>query len=183
VEGGFAVAEALLLPLHALVIRKLGAPKNPELAVGAVSETGREWLDRSLVLATGATEDYLQREIADQVAEAKRRQQEYALGQGPAAVKGGTAIVVDDGIATGASALVAARSARDLEAQRVVLATPIASRQAERLLRPEVDELVVLTTPDPFYAVGLHYEYFDQLSDRDVMRYLSEAHRREGVSQ
>jgi putative phosphoribosyl transferase len=117
------------------------------------------------------------------VAEAKRRQQEYAVGQGPAAVTGSTAIVVDDGIATGASALVAVRSARDLEARDVVLATPVASRQAEQLVGPEVDELVVLATPDPFYAVGLHYAYFDQLSDRDVMRYLSEAQQWQGVSQ
>jgi putative phosphoribosyl transferase len=172
VEVGFAVARALDLPLSALVVRKLGAPGNPELALGAVSETGRQWLDQAIVLASGADAGYVDHEITLQVAEARRRHEAYAVAEGPAAVAGKTGIVVDDGIATGASALVAVQSARDLGATRVVLATPVASPQATGLLRPEVDEFVVLATPDPFFAVGMFYQHFGQLSDDDVRRYL-----------
>lgn len=175
VEVGFAVAQSLSLPLHALIVRKVGAPNNPELALGAVSETGQQWLDSGLVIATGAGKEYLAREIEQQVTEARRRQHAYAVEDGLGQVTGKTGIVVDDGVATGASALVAVRSVRDLGASRIVLATPVASRQAERLLRPEVDDLVVLATPDPFFAVGMFYERFDQLSDDDVKRYLHQA--------
>jgi predicted phosphoribosyltransferase len=174
VTVALGVAETLRLPLHALVVRKLGAPHNPELAIGAVSETGQLWIDRGLILATGTSETYLAREIERQVEEARRRQQEYAAG-GEDPVAGATCIVVDDGIATGASAVVGARSARDLGAERVVLATPVASRQASDLLRGEVDEFVVLSTPDPFIAVGLYYDSFEQTTDDEVIHALHQA--------
>jgi predicted phosphoribosyltransferase len=172
---GLGVCEVVRLPLHALVVRKLGSPHNPELAVGAVSETGQLWIDRGLVLATGTTEAYLEREIARQIEEARRRKAEYDAGEAAGSVRGATAIVVDDGIATGSSALVGVRSARDLGAARVVLATPVASPQAVQLLRPEVDDLVVLETPDPFVAVGLYYEDFEQTTDGEVIAALHEA--------
>jgi putative phosphoribosyl transferase len=169
---GVGVAETLGLPLRALVVRKLGAPHNPELAIGAVSETGQLWVDTGLVLATGASGSYLQTEIARQVEEARRRKAEYG---GETSVEGVTGIVVDDGIATGASALVGVRSARDLGAERVVLATPVASPQAAAALRSEVDGLVVLETPDPFVAVGLYYANFEQTTDDEVVGALREA--------
>lgn len=182
VAVGFAVAEALRLPLHALIVRKIGAPQNPELAIGAVSETGQQWLDMALVRATGSDDAYLQREIAEQVAEARRRQQQYRVAAGPDAVRGHPAIVVDDGIATGASALVAVRSARDLGARRVLLATPVASPQAVELLRPRVDELELLRTPDPFIAVGLHYGNFEQVTDQEVIKYLERANHQDSAA-
>jgi putative phosphoribosyl transferase len=154
------------------VVRKLGAPHNPELAIGAVSETGRLWIDRALVLATGASESYLQSEMARQVQEAQRRKAEYG---GETSLLGAAGIVVDDGIATGASALVGVQAARDLGAGRVVLATPVASIQAAASLRPEVDELVVLETPEPFVAVGLYYDNFDQTTDDEVVQALRSA--------
>lgn len=169
---GYAVAEALRLSLGVLVVRKLGAPNNPELAMGAVSETGVQWLDPKIARATGATESYIAREIAVQTEEARRRRQEYSVGPGLEEVRDKTAIVVDDGIATGATALVAAQSAQGLGAARVVLATPVASLQAVQLLRPEVDQLVTLEVPDPFLAVGFHYRHFGQISDQEVVRYL-----------
>lgn len=172
---GYGAAQEIGAPLHALVVRKLGAPSNPELAIGAVSETGEQVVDTALLQATGASAQYLQREIASQMAEARRRQEEYRTGPGLEAVRGRTAIVTDDGIATGASALVAVRSARSLGAARVVLAAPVASRQAEHLLRPEADALVVLETPEPFIAVGMYYQDFEQTSDADVKRYLAMA--------
>ena len=174
---GYAVAKELNLPLRALIVRKVGAPRNPELALGAVSETGVRWLDTSLVKATGASEEYVQGEIAAQVAEARRRQQEYAsgLGLGLEIVQGRQAIVVDDGIATGATAIVALRSARDLGASEIVLATPVASTQAVKLLQPAAGRLVVLHVPDPFLAVGFHYQHFDQVTDAEVINLLRSA--------
>jgi putative phosphoribosyl transferase len=178
---GYAVAESLNLPLRALVVRKVGAPNNPELALGAVSETGEQWLDPNIVRATGATESYLEREIAAQVAEAQRRQREYTIDSGLEVVRGQPAIIVDDGIATGATALVAIRSARDLGASEVILATPVASPQAVQLLTPYVDRMVILKTPEPFLAVGLHYRHFDQVSDAEVVRYLRLASAQQGA--
>jgi putative phosphoribosyl transferase len=174
----FACAEDLGLPLQALVVRKLGAATNPELAIGAVSETGVRWLDRNLAQATGSSDRYLEREIEAQVAEARRRQHEYAIGPGLQTIKDRTAIVVDDGIATGATALVACTSARDLGAREVILATPVASEHAVRFLEPAVDRIVVLQTPEPFFAVGLYYEQFDQVTDAEVKHYLALANDR-----
>jgi putative phosphoribosyl transferase len=171
---GYAVAKQLKLPLDALVVRKLGAPHNPELAIGAVSENGVKWLDYSIVREVGASERYIEREVAAQQAEAQRRQREYR-GDATLRVRGHTAIVVDDGIATGATALVGAQSARRLEAARVVLATPVASPQAASALKPYVDQLVALQTPDPFLAVGMHYEHFGQVTDAEVVRLLKES--------
>jgi putative phosphoribosyl transferase len=169
---GYAVAEALGLPLSALVVRKIGAPQNPELAIGAVSETGVQWLDSGLVRATGASDSYIAGEVAAQVGEARRRQAEYGTGPGLETVRDRVAVVVDDGIATGATALVAVRSARGLSASRVILATPVASRQAVDLLSQVADRVVAVATPDPFIAVGLYYEDFQQVTDTEVKWYL-----------
>lgn len=172
---GYGVSQSLHLPLQALVVRKLGAPHNPELAIGAVSETGVQWLDPYLVAATGASEAYIRGAEARELAEARRRQDEYHTGPGLESIRGLTAILVDDGIATGATAMAAVRSARALGADRVILAAPVASAPATQLLRPETDDLVVLDIPNPFYAVGLYYRNFDQVSDDDVIKYLDAA--------
>lgn len=165
---GYALAHELALPLQALVVRKVGSPENRELALGAVTGTGAQWLDEHLVAVTGATDTYLAREIAFQEAEARRLQQRFAARPGLDTVRGKTAIIVDDGIATGASALVAVRSARSLGAVHVVLAVPVASAQAIENLHHQVDDLVILSTPNPFLAVGIHYDDFGQVSDAEV---------------
>ncbi|MGH2449033.1 MAG: phosphoribosyltransferase family protein [Chloroflexota bacterium] len=175
VPVGFAVAERLHLPLRALVIRKLGAPRNPELAIGAVSETGAVQLDPQVIQASGATAAYIEAEMSQEMREARRRQEEYATGPDLASIEGRTAIITDDGIATGSSAVVAVKSARDLGARTVVLAVPVASRQSIEMLEPLVDRLVVLAEPDPFLAVGLYYQDFGQVSDAEVISYLSRA--------
>jgi putative phosphoribosyl transferase len=170
-----AVASRLRLPLRALIARKVGAPGNPELAIGAVSETGLRWIHYALAREVGATERYIDREVALQLAEAERRRREYGEQSAPDILGGRTAIVVDDGIATGATTLVAIQSARNLGASHVVLAVPVASPHAVRMLTPYVDKAVVLAQPDPFLAVGIHYERFEQVDDREVMRYLTPA--------
>ncbi|HEX6507768.1 MAG TPA: phosphoribosyltransferase family protein [Chloroflexota bacterium] len=176
---GYAVAETLHLPLHALVVRKLGAPFNPELAIGAVSETRAFWLDEGVVAATGATHEYIQHEIAQQVAEARRQQQAYAVGPPLETVRGKTAIVVDDGIATGSSALVGAMSAHDLGASGVIVAAPVASRQAVEMLRQSASRVIALVQPDPFWAVGIYYRNFDQVTDAEVIDCLKRANSRQ----
>src|SRR5947209_5594519 len=178
VEVGAAVAEALHLPLRALVVRKVRAPRNPELAVGAVSETGLRWIDRRLKGPTGASETYLEDAVAFEEAEAKRQHLLYGLDDLRDTVQGRTAILVDDGIATGATSLVAIKSVRDLGASRVVMATPVAPTQATSGLAPYADEVIVLITPEPFQAVGLHYQHFDQVDDETVVRLLHDARSR-----
>lgn len=174
VEVGAAVAAELRLPLRALVVRKVGAPSNPELALGAVSETGIQWIDDRLKKPTGASDRYLAQTVAAERAEAQRQHLKYAVGSSRESLRGCVAILVDDGIATGATALVAIRSVRDLGATRIVLATPVASMQAMNVLAKYADEVIVLVTPEPFQAVGLHYRHFAQLDDEAVIRRLQE---------
>lgn len=169
---GWATAGALRLPLGALVVRKVGAPQNSELALGAVSETGERWIDWEICATVHADDAYVAAETARQVEEARRRRETYGTATAAGLVRDRTAIVVDDGIATGATALVALRSVRGLGARALVLATPVASTPAVRLLRSETEHLVVLHTPSPFLAVGLYYADFSQVSDEDVLRHL-----------
>ncbi|GAC1399967.1 MAG: phosphoribosyltransferase [Chloroflexota bacterium] len=177
VAVGFFVARALKLPLVALCVRKLGAPNNAELAIGAVSETGEVWVDRSMAEATNASESYVRAEVEAQILEAQRRRKLYSIGPQPELMKGREVIVVDDGIATGATALVALQSARRLGASRIVLATPAASSGAMRTLQLYVDQAIVLVVPDPFLAVGMYYKRFGQIDDDEVIRYLTDANR------
>ena len=181
VAVGAAVAEALGLPLGVLVVRKVGAPNQKELAIGAVGETGVRHLDDHLVRVTGASERFIQAEIEREVTEARRREATYGKNR-PATIRGRTAIVVDDGIATGATALVGLLTARDLGAAHVILATPVASRQAVQTLAPYAESMTVLATPDPFIAVGMYYSHFDQVSDGEVIHLLEVAQRREDMA-
>jgi predicted phosphoribosyltransferase len=169
-----AVARALGAPLDIVVPRKVGAPGNPELGLGAVAP-GVRVLDERLIAELRVPPDYLEREIAAQEREIERRQRAYRRGRPPVGVEGKVAIVVDDGVATGGTAVAAARWARREGAKRVVLAVPVAPAQALRTLGREVDELVVLATPDPFYAVGQWYSDFTQVSDDEVIELLSGA--------
>jgi putative phosphoribosyl transferase len=169
-----AVARALGAPLDIVVPRKVGAPGNPELGLGAVAP-GVRVLDERLIAELRVPPDYIEREIAAQEREIERRQRAYRGGRPPVAVQGKVAIVVDDGVATGGTAVAAARWARREGAKRVVLAVPVAPAQALRTLGREVDELVVLATPDPFYAVGQWYSDFTQVSDDEVVELLSRA--------
>lgn len=174
---GYAVAEALHLPLQTLVVRKVGAPCEPELALGAVSETGACWLDRGIIQAVGASPGYVDEEVTRKQKEAQERRAKYTAGPDLQTIRGKRAIVVDDGIATGATALVAVQSARRLGASSVVLAIPLATEEAVKLLKPHVDELIVLATPRHFFAIGPYYRDFDQVSDDEVIRYLRLAER------
>jgi putative phosphoribosyl transferase len=174
VPVAFEVAQALDAPLDVLIVRKLGWPANPEVAMGAIGEGGFEVLDRSLI-----SEGHLTRE---QVAEVVRREQailqarlkQLRPGGARLDLTGRTAVIVDDGLATGASASVACQVARHLGANRVVLAIPVAPRQALAGFRG-ADEIVCLSTPTPFWAVGQQYEDFSPTSDAEVVDLLQRA--------
>jgi putative phosphoribosyl transferase len=168
---GEAVARALGAPLDVVIPRKIGAPGNPELGVGAIAP-GVRVLDERMVEALGVSPEYLEREIAAQQAEIERRLRLYRAGRPPVELRGRTAVVVDDGIATGGTAAAALRWARAQGAASVVLAVPVAPVASLVRLRSEADGIVVLATPEPFLAVGEWYRRFDQTTDDEVIEAL-----------
>lgn len=169
---GEAVARALGLPLDVVVPRKIGAPGNPELGLGAIAP-GVRVLDEWLIERLGVTEEYLEREIEAEEREIERRERVYRAGRPPVDVAGKVAIVVDDGVATGGTAIAALRWARAQGAARVVLAVPVAPPGSVVKLAREADEVVVLETPEPFFAVGEWYRRFDQTTDEEVIAALA----------
>jgi putative phosphoribosyl transferase len=177
-RGGVIVAEVVArtlgVPLDVVVPRKVGAPGNPELGLGAVAP-GVRVLDPWLIERLGVTEEYLEREIAAEEAETIRRVRVYRGDRPPLELVGKTAIVIDDGVATGGTAVAAIRWARAQGAGKVVLAVPVAPPQTMERLRHEADEVVALATPEPFFAVGEWYRRFDQTSDEEVIEALRRA--------
>lgn len=172
VEVAAVVARRLRAPLDVVIPRKVGAPGNPELGLGAVAE-GVRVLDRRLMGVLGVTEDYLSAEIAAQEEEIRRRSSAYRGGRPPVALEGKVAVVVDDGVATGGTAAAALRWARARGARRVVLAVPVAPGEVRRRMSREADELRILHTPEPFYAVGQWYREFPQVGDERVVELLA----------
>ena len=181
VEVAAAVADALDAPLDVVIPRKIGAPGNPELGLGAVAE-GVEVLDERLVRMLGVDEDYLRSEIAAQQEETARRSAAYRRGREPLSVEGKVALVVDDGVATGGTAAAAVRWAKRKGAARVVLAVPVAPPDTVQRLGAEADQVVALATPEPFFAVGQWYTDFPQASDDEVVRLLAERAGGEGAT-
>lgn len=173
------VARALSAPLDVVIPRKVGAPGNPELGLGAVAP-GVRVLDEGLISGLGVSEQYLESEIAAQEREIARRSEAYREGRPPLDVRDKVVIVVDDGVATGGTAVAALRWARGAEARRVILAVPVAPASAVQRLSEEADEVVVLATPEPFFAVGQWYERFDQVDDREVVETLAASRGGEG---
>ncbi|MBW3658251.1 MAG: phosphoribosyltransferase [Actinobacteria bacterium] len=171
------VAGVLDAPLDVLVVRKIGAPRNPEFAVGAIGEGGAEFIDTSILDRMGLSRDDLQGTIAAERDELRRRVEAYRGDAAPLDVAGRTVVVVDDGMATGASARVAVQVLRELAPARTVLAVPVASTAAVDRLDEVVDDVVVLSAPRDFLAVGAHYDDFGQTSDREVTELLSSARR------
>jgi putative phosphoribosyl transferase len=170
------VAQRLGAPLDVVVPRKIGAPGNPELAVGAVAE-GVEAVDHQALRRLGFDASAIRAEIQRQTAEVARRTEAYRAGRPPLELDGRTAVLVDDGIATGWTAVAAARWCRQRHAPRVVVAVPVGPPDLERRLGAEVDDVVVLRRPDPYLAVGQAYVRFDQVSDEQVLACLQAVDR------
>jgi len=174
---GYEVAAALGLELDVIVPRKIPAPEQEELAIGAVASWGdhERIIDEYSVRFLGVGEDYIERQVQIQLAEVNRRLQAYRGTTEPPQIAGRNVILVDDGIATGYTTRAAAVALRKLGAARVVLAVPVGPPDSVEMLRPFVDELVCLRTPTPFMAVGCWYRDFRQVSDAEVIDLLEKA--------
>jgi putative phosphoribosyl transferase len=172
------VASALQAPLDVIVVRKLGVPFQPELAMGALAGDGTKVLDKDLVRALGITDRDVDAVVAKERAELERREHLYRGGRLPLNLKDRTAILVDDGLATGSTMLAAVAFARGRLAKRIVMAVPVASVEAVERLGEKVDECVCLATPEPFFAVGEWYSNFLPVNDAEVVRLLEEGAKR-----
>lgn len=166
------VAQTLNLPLSVIILRKIGAPGNPELAIGATAGHGLVVLNDEAVSALGISQEYIDRAVLKQNEEIANRQQKY-LGNNPyPEVEGKTIIIVDDGIATGSSAKAAILAIKKKNPAKVILAVPVAPPDSVNRLAKVADEVVVLREPIDFYAVGQFYQNFTQTTDEEVREVL-----------
>jgi putative phosphoribosyl transferase len=177
VPVAFEVAAALTAPLDVFVLRKLGVPGREEFAFGAIASGGVRILDRDTVEGLGITGLDIERVTRAEKQELERREREYRGGRPPLDVSGLTVILVDDGIATGSSMLAAIRALRQMKPARIVIAVPVAPPSTCSQLQFDVDELVCLEMPEPFYGVGQLYDDFTQVSDEKVRELLDSASR------
>ncbi len=168
VPVAFQVAAQLEVSLDVFVVRKLGVPSQPELAFGAIASGGIRFLDDQIVESLDVSKQAIERVTTEERQELDRRERLYRGGRPPLKVEGKIVILVDDGIATGASTQAAITALQKLNPARIVLAAPVAPALTCRRLRREVDELVCLDTPENFYAIGQFYEDFSQVSDEEV---------------
>ncbi|HEU4656604.1 MAG TPA: alpha/beta family hydrolase [Capillimicrobium sp.] len=169
------VARTIGAPLDVLAVRKLGAPMQPELAIGAIAEERSGLVDRASVRALGIAQDELDRIVDRESAELERRVAVYREGRPPIDLAGRTAVIVDDGMATGLTVLAAVRAARARGAARVVVAAPVASPSAISLVAQEADDVVVVTAPEDLRSVGSWYDDFEAVPDEDVLAQLRAA--------
>jgi putative phosphoribosyl transferase len=174
VPVGAEVSRSLGAPLEVIVSRKLGAPGQPEFGIGAVAPSGVRVLNERAVRALGIEEDYLEMISARELAEAERRLKLFRGDRPYPDLERRTAILVDDGLATGVTARAALLALRRMNPRRLVLAVPVCALQTAELLRPEADDLICLLAPANLDAVGLWYRNFEQTSDEEVVRLLEE---------
>jgi putative phosphoribosyl transferase len=184
VPVAFEAARALDAPLDILVARKLGAPGQHELGLGAIvdGDHPQSVLNEEIIRELGVSPEYIKAEMEKELQEIRRRQNAYRKGRAPVNVAGRTVILIDDGIATGGSIRAALRGVRRLGPKKLVLAVPVAPPETIELLRPEADEIVCLETPEFFLAIGEFYEDFSQTSDEEVIELLEAAYRRDAQS-
>jgi len=175
VPVAFEVAKALRAPLDVFVVRKLGTPGNREVAMGAIATGGVRVLNEEVVVGLGIPIEVIDAVTAEEKQELKRRELAYRGSYSELEVRGKTVILIDDGIATGSTVRAAVRALNAQHPARFIVAVPTAAESTYRELRPEVDELVALMTPEPFYGVGASYEDFSQMSDAEVTDLLERA--------
>jgi putative phosphoribosyl transferase len=169
------VARALGVPLGVLAVRKLGAPAQPEYAIGAIAEDGTAVIDRGTARHLRIADEEIGRVLDRELRELRRRTDLFRAAGGPAEVRGRTVIVVDDGLATGLTDLAAVRALRGRGAAEVIVAAPVSSPEAREMLRAEADEVVCHTVPRSFGGVGRWYRDFSQVSDDEVLGLLAGA--------
>lgn len=181
---GYEVASALGLDLDVIVPRKVGAPGQPELAIGAVASWGDHEciLDQNAIRYLNVSPEYIEREVQAQLEEVTRRLLAYRQTSEPPKVDGRTVVLIDDGIATGYTIRAAAVALRKLNASAIILAIPVAPPDSLEAIRPYVTDVVCLRTPYPFLAVGYWYRDFAQVTDEEVVALLDQARRRQSQS-
>jgi putative phosphoribosyl transferase len=177
VPVGFAVAKALQVALDVIVVRKLGIPGHEEYAMGAIASGGEYVLNHDVVQRFRIPIEAIEATARRELLELERRENRYRAGQPPLQLRGCTVILVDDGLATGATMSVAAKAVRKQDPGRIIVAVPVGAPQVCHEMQREADEVVCYCTPDPFYAVGLWYEDFSQTSDEEVEKLLEEARK------
>lgn len=163
------VAEKLSLPLDIIVTRKIGAPFEKELAIGAIAEDAKDILNKELIKMYKITQKYIDSTIKQETEELKRRLDKYRQGRGVLDLKNKIAIIVDDGVATGYTMMTAIMSARAKGAQKIVVATPVIASDTSKEIAKKADELIYLDKPVFFGAVGAFYREFDQVEDEEVI--------------
>ena len=173
VAVGYQLSLALHLPLDVFITRKIGAPGNPEYAIGAITETGSRYLDQETIGSFDLSRHELERLIHVQEKEIARRRHLYRQGRPLPRLTGRTVLLVDDGIATGSTFIASALAIRNLQPRCLVGVIPVGPPSTIREVRAHVNELAVLMTPDPFEAVGNFFIDFTQVEDRDVIEYLN----------
>jgi predicted phosphoribosyltransferase len=172
VPVAFEVAQALRAPLDIFLVRKLGLPGHEELAMGAIASGGVRVLNEEVVRVLQVPEDVLEAVASAEQQELERRERLYRGERPPVDVRGKTVILVDDGLATGASMRAAVAALRQMGPARLIVAVPVGSAETCQNLKEQADEVVCASTPEPFRAVGLWYEDFSQTSDEEVRELL-----------
>jgi putative phosphoribosyl transferase len=172
---GAEIAQTLKAPLDLVVVRKLGVPWQPELAMGAIAG-GTRVLDHQLIRELYISDEEVEAIVAREAQEMERREKLYRRGLPAPDLRGRTVVLVDDGLATGSTMLAAARYVRSSRVQKLIIAVPVASSQACSRLRMEADECICLAVPEPFFAVGEWYVEFRQVTDAEVQQILKDSH-------
>jgi putative phosphoribosyl transferase len=168
------IARALNAPLDVFLAHKLGAPFNPELAIGAITSTGEVVLEETFIVELRLSHQDIEREIEHQRQEIARRVAVFRKNRPPLDVQNKTVVIVDDGVATGSTMLAALRALRQAQPARLILAIPVGPPDTIQRLGQECDQVVVLAMPEPFWAVGRFYTHFGQTSDEEVIALLAE---------
>ena len=177
VPVGLEVAKALGAPLDLVLVRKIGVPYQPELAAGAVVDGDQPEIvvNDDVMQLAGLTREYIDERAKEELVEIERRRQVYLSDRPRVPLNGRTLIIVDDGIATGASIRAAIAALKRRNPLKLILAVPVAPADTIEKLRAEVDDVVCLQMPEPFYAIGMHYDDFHQVPDDEVVRLMNEA--------
>jgi len=170
----YEVAKSLNLPLDLIVPRKIGAPDNPEFAIGAIAEDGEGIFDQSTIADYGISKEYVNTEVEKEKKEAQRRLKLYRGDRPMLNLKGKTAILIDDGVATGATMRAAIKSAETKGVKDIIVATPVIARDTLKKIETEVDEVIYLDAPTFFGAVGAFYQSFAQTEDKEVIELMKE---------
>jgi putative phosphoribosyl transferase len=169
---GQQIAKALNYPLDVIITKKIGAPGNPELAVGAVGFVGKPVIDEDLVTRLGVEKDYLEEKIAEIKNQILIQEKEWRAGKEPLDLKNKVVVITDDGVATGATVKSAIEIVRQANPQKIILAVPVIAKESLNEIENLADEVVYLEAPELFFAVGQFYQNFDQITDEEVKELL-----------